>query len=78
MNKLPRINILGVPVNPLTMDEALNYLTSCIEAKKTTNVVTANAEIIMLDIMTQLMPKSYNRLPACSRMEPGPYGVAAS
>lgn len=48
MNKLPRINILGVPVNPLTMDEALNYLTSCIEAKKTTNVVTANAEIIML------------------------------
>ena len=48
MNKLPRINILGIPVNPLTMAEAVKYLTGCIEAKVNTNVVTANAEIIMM------------------------------
>lgn len=48
MNKLPRINILGIPVNPVTMAEAVDYLTQRVEAAFTTNVVTANAEIIML------------------------------
>ena len=33
MNKLPRINILGIPVNPLTMAEAVKYLTGCIEPR---------------------------------------------
>lgn len=48
MTNLPTIKILGVPINPLTMSEAVSYLTARTEAGLRTNVVTANAEIIML------------------------------
>ena len=40
--------ILGVPVNPYTMDEAVEKLTKDTLAKKINFVVTANAEIIMM------------------------------
>ena len=48
MNNLPTINILGIPINPLTMAETIKYLTKRLETGTITNVVTANAEIIML------------------------------
>ncbi|HBX75845.1 MAG TPA: glycosyltransferase [Acidaminococcaceae bacterium] len=40
--------ILGVPVVPYTMDEAVEKLTADTAAKKNNFVVTANAEIIMM------------------------------
>jgi N-acetylglucosaminyldiphosphoundecaprenol N-acetyl-beta-D-mannosaminyltransferase len=48
MSKLPTINILNVPVTPLTMEDTLACLTSRLDAKEKTLVITANAEIIML------------------------------
>jgi N-acetylglucosaminyldiphosphoundecaprenol N-acetyl-beta-D-mannosaminyltransferase len=48
MRKLQTINILDVPVAPFSMQETLTYLTSRLDTKKKTCVVTANAEIIML------------------------------
>lgn len=41
------IKILGVPVHPLKMDEAVRVLENCIAAGAQNFVVTANAEIIM-------------------------------
>ncbi|MBQ9698986.1 MAG: WecB/TagA/CpsF family glycosyltransferase [Acidaminococcaceae bacterium] len=40
--------ILGIPVNPYTMDEAVDKLTKDTLAKKKNFIVTANAEIIMM------------------------------
>jgi N-acetylglucosaminyldiphosphoundecaprenol N-acetyl-beta-D-mannosaminyltransferase len=48
MNKLPSMEILGIPVHPLAMSEAVTYLVDRVKQKLVTNVVTANAEIIML------------------------------
>jgi len=48
MNNLPTIEILGIPVHPLAMSEAVAYLVDRVKQKLVTNVVTANAEIIML------------------------------
>ena len=42
------IKILGVPVHPLTMAEAVAFLDKRVAAKEETFVVTANAEIIMM------------------------------
>ena len=48
MSKLQTINILNVPVAPFSMQQTLSYLTSRLDAREKTCVVTANAEIIML------------------------------
>jgi N-acetylglucosaminyldiphosphoundecaprenol N-acetyl-beta-D-mannosaminyltransferase len=48
MSKLQTINILNVPVMPLSMQETLAYLTSRLDLEEKTCVVTANAEIIMM------------------------------
>ena len=48
MTKLQTINILNVPVAPFSMQQTLSYLTSRLDAREKTCVVTANAEIIML------------------------------
>ena len=42
------INILGVPVTPFSMEEAVSFLMDRIAKKMPTQVVTANAEIIMM------------------------------
>lgn len=42
------IKILGVPVHPMTMQEAVSELEQRLLAKEQTFVVTANAEIIMM------------------------------
>jgi N-acetylglucosaminyldiphosphoundecaprenol N-acetyl-beta-D-mannosaminyltransferase len=42
------INILGVPVTPFSMDEAVSWLMERVDRKIPTQVVTANAEIIMM------------------------------
>ena len=47
-NSLKPINILDIPIHPLTMQEAIGYLDERIQAHQITNVVTANAEIIMM------------------------------
>ncbi len=44
----PIMNILGVPVTPFTMQEAVSWVMMRTEQKEITQVVTANAEIIML------------------------------
>lgn len=44
----PVIRILGVPVTPFTMGEAVDWLLQRVAARQKTQVVTANAEIIML------------------------------
>ncbi len=44
------INVLGVPVHPFTMHEAVSFLLDRVEKQLTTNVITANAEIIMLGL----------------------------
>jgi N-acetylglucosaminyldiphosphoundecaprenol N-acetyl-beta-D-mannosaminyltransferase len=48
MLKKDAANILGIPVTPFTMDEAVSYITSSVEDGKQLLTVTANAEIIML------------------------------
>jgi len=48
MKNIPTMEILGIPVHPLAMSEAVAYLVDRVEQKLVTNVVTANAEIIML------------------------------
>lgn len=50
----PVMDILGVPVTPFTMDQAVAWLMQRTAEKKVTQVVTANAEIIM---MCQKMPE---------------------
>lgn len=42
-----RVYILGVGIDPVTMEEAVAEIDRCIEAKKPALVVTANPEIIM-------------------------------
>lgn len=42
------IKILGVPVHPMTMKQAVDSLEQCMLAGEQTFVVTANAEIIMM------------------------------
>lgn len=44
----PVMNILGVPVTPFTMEEAVSWVMTRTGQKEITQVVTANAEIIML------------------------------
>ncbi|WP_083378115.1 WecB/TagA/CpsF family glycosyltransferase [Acidaminococcus timonensis] len=53
INKKPVMDILGVPVTPFSMDEATAWLMERVAQHVTTQVVTANAEIIM---MAQEMP----------------------
>lgn len=48
MIELNTINILGVPVNPFSMQETLKCLVSRLDHNEKTWVITANAEIIML------------------------------
>lgn len=48
MSKNEIAEILGVPVNPYTMDEAVQKLTGSVQRGERRFVVTANAEIIML------------------------------
>src|SRR5574344_189381 len=48
MNNLPIIDVLKVPVNPLTMSQSVIYLSNRVKDKLPTTVVTANAEIIMM------------------------------
>lgn len=52
-NKKPAMDILGVPVTPFSMAEAVAWLMARVEQELPTQVVTANAEIIM---MAQQMP----------------------
>lgn len=42
------VKILGVPVHPLTMGEAVSFLDTRLKERRQTFVVTANAEIIMM------------------------------
>lgn len=46
--KKPVMDILGVPVTPFSMEQAVHYLMNRVAAGKKTQVVTANAEIIMM------------------------------
>ena len=48
INKKPVMDILGVPVTPFSMDEATAWLMERVAQNVTTQVVTANAEIIMM------------------------------
>ena len=48
MNNLPIIDVLKVPVNPLTMSQSVIYLSNRVKDQLPTTVVTANAEIIMM------------------------------
>ncbi|MGL5207623.1 MAG: WecB/TagA/CpsF family glycosyltransferase [Acidaminococcaceae bacterium] len=48
MNDIPPIRILGVPVHPYKMKDAVDKILERIAEKKKTFVVTANAEIIMM------------------------------
>lgn len=48
MTTIPTMEILGVPVHPLSMAEAVEYLSARVTEHKVTNVITANAEIIMM------------------------------
>ena len=52
-NKKPAVDILGVPVTPFSMAEAVAWLMERVDRDLPTQVVTANAEIIM---MAQQMP----------------------
>ena len=52
-NKKPAMDILGVPVTPFSMAEAVAWLMDRVEQDRPTQVVTANAEIIM---MAQKLP----------------------
>lgn len=55
---MEKMTILGVPVNPLTMDQSVGFLEEKILKKEKAFVVTANAEIIM---MCQQDPR-YNKI----------------
>lgn len=48
MNNIPTMEILGIKVHPFTMKEAVNFLVAQVKNKQITNVITANAEIIMM------------------------------
>lgn len=48
MSELKTISVLDVPINPLSMKDTLQCLTSRLDNKEKTFVITANAEIIML------------------------------
>ena len=48
INNKPVMDILGVPVTPFSMDEAVAWLMERVAQNITTQVVTANAEIIMM------------------------------
>ena len=43
-----KADVLGVPIDPYTMDEAVQEITARVTRRKKTFVVTANAEIIMM------------------------------
>ena len=47
-DKKPVMEILGVPVTPFSMAQAVTYLMDRVAAGQKTQVVTANAEIIMM------------------------------
>ncbi len=48
MNEKPIMDILGVPVTPFSMQEAVAWLMDRVQRNIPTQVVTANAEIIMM------------------------------
>lgn len=48
INNKPVMDILGVPVTPFSMAEAVDWLMERVAQNVTTQVVTANAEIIMM------------------------------
>lgn len=48
MNEKPIMDILGVPVTPFSMQEAVAWLMDRVQQNIPTQVVTANAEIIMM------------------------------
>ena len=48
INNKPVMDILGVPVTPFSMNEAVAWLMERVAQNITTQVVTANAEIIMM------------------------------
>ena len=49
-SKKPVMDIMGVPVSPFSMQEAVAWLLQRIKDNKKTQVVTANAEIIMMGL----------------------------
>ncbi|MCH4157040.1 MAG: WecB/TagA/CpsF family glycosyltransferase [Acidaminococcaceae bacterium] len=48
MQKKQAVSILDLPVHPLTMEEAITFIQTSVQAQKPVFVVTANAEILML------------------------------
>lgn len=48
VNDLPKMEILNIPVNPVSMTEVIDFLDCAIQKNEQNFLVTANAEIIML------------------------------